>query len=100
MWWWHKIRRANIPTDVRPAFEETGHISVAAELAEKFPPAKPILRDKYVDGDIKKYGQEWIRERSDRDERHEDRVETVEWVILIFVVLGVVLDFAHLFSGR
>jgi hypothetical protein len=89
---WRKVRRANIPDDVRQAFEKTGQFAVAAELNHDFPPAKPILRDRYPDGTIKLHGREWIREQIDRAERREDRLETVEWAILIFVVVGVVAD--------
>jgi hypothetical protein len=46
MWWWHKIRRADIPADVRLAFEETGPFAMSAELGADYPPAKAILRDK------------------------------------------------------
>jgi hypothetical protein len=99
-WQWHKVRRANIPSEAREAFERTGYFSVAAELSAGFPPAKPILRDQYPDGDIKKYAHEWVRERADRDERHEDRLETVEWAILIFVVVAVILDLVRLCIGR
>jgi hypothetical protein len=34
----------------------------------------------------------WLRERRDIAARHEDRSETVEWAILIFVVIGVIVD--------
>jgi hypothetical protein len=94
MWWWRKVRRANIPADVRQAFEETGRFAIGAELAGDFPPAKVILRNKYADGNIKLYGREWMREQVDRAERREDRLETVEWAILIFVVVGVLADIA------
>lgn len=89
---WHKIRRANIPEDARDAFVQTGQFSVQSELADDFPPAKIILREKYADGLIKSYAREWIREQTDRTERREDRLETVEWAILIFVIVGVVAD--------
>jgi hypothetical protein len=93
MWWWRKVRRAQIPDDVRDAFEQTGRFGVAAELADDFPPARAILHDKnYVDGHIKQYGRDWMREQVDREEHREDRLETVEWAILIFVVVGVVAD--------
>jgi hypothetical protein len=38
----------------------------------------------------------WLRERRDIAAQHEDRVETVEWAILIFVVADVVLDVVRL----
>jgi hypothetical protein len=96
MWWWHKIRRADIPVDVRDAFEQTGAFAMSAELWANYPPAKTILRDNYTDAKIKEYGHAWMRERNDRDERHADRVETLEWAILVFVILGVVVESAHL----
>jgi hypothetical protein len=91
-WWWHKIRHTDIPADVRQAFEETGPFAMSAELGANYPPAKAILRDKYADGKIKEYGHAWMRERYDRDERHGDRLETLEWAILIFVMLGVIVE--------
>jgi hypothetical protein len=52
------------------------------------------------------YGQQkrdeivqWLRERRDTAERREDRLETVEWAILIFVVMGVAADIAILFAS-
>lgn len=91
-WWWHKIRKADIPDDVRRAFEETGEFSVQAELAANYPPAKPLLRDKYPDGKMKIYGHAWVLEQFDRKARREDRLETVEVAILVFVIVGVVAD--------
>jgi hypothetical protein len=34
----------------------------------------------------------WLTERRDIHERKEDRLETVEWAILIFVIVGVLAD--------
>jgi len=42
---------------------------------------------------------EWLRERRDVAARHDDRVETVEWAILIFVVLGVIVESVNLFKS-
>jgi hypothetical protein len=36
----------------------------------------------------------WLTERRDLKELHENRVETVEWAILIFVIVGVIADCA------
>jgi hypothetical protein len=36
----------------------------------------------------------WLQERRDVSKRHEDRLETVGWAILIAVVIGVVADVA------
>jgi hypothetical protein len=35
---------------------------------------------------------DWLTERQDIHERGEDRLETVEWAILIFVVVGVIVE--------
>jgi hypothetical protein len=40
-----------------------------------------------------------LTERGDLNERRENRQETVEWAILLFVVLGVVLDLALVVIG-
>ncbi len=66
------------------------------ELAADFPPAKRILRESHPDRAMKDFGHSWIRERHDRDERHQDRIETLEWAILIFIVLGVIVEGADL----
>jgi hypothetical protein len=42
----------------------------------------------------------WLQERRDIATRHEDRLETVEWAILIFVTVGVILDVVRLYIGR
>jgi hypothetical protein len=34
----------------------------------------------------------WLTERADLAERTEDRIETVEWAVLIFVAVGVIVD--------
>ncbi len=54
-----------------------------------------------IGGDLASLGQQkreeiidWLQERRDIAARHEDRLETVEWAILIFVVIGVAADIA------
>ena len=92
-WWWRKVRRAEIPNDARDAFfEELGQFLVANRIADNQPPRSGALGDKYNDVALKQYGTQWIRELADRHERRENRLETVEWAILIFVVVGVAAD--------
>jgi hypothetical protein len=95
MWRWHKVRRAKIDPGLRERFEFFGETLVV--LAIESGDANRIGRE------LAKLGQryhleavEWLRERRDVAARHEDRVETVEWAILIFVVLGVFVEFANL----
>ena len=69
MWWWTKIRRAD-----RAMFEGYGETMIAMVHWRE-----AVL---------------WLRERQDIHARREDRLETVEWAILIFVIVGVVADLA------
>jgi hypothetical protein len=43
---------------------------------------------------------DWLQERRDLAQRHADRLETVEWAILMFVVVGVIVDLILLAHGR
>ena len=42
----------------------------------------------------------WLTERADLKERHEQRLETVEWGIFVFVILGVIVDLLLLIHGK
>jgi hypothetical protein len=88
MWWWTKVRKADIPDDVRAIFQGYGENIIATVLA---------TRQHKDYGDLNIYLAEailWLRERHDVHARREDRLETVEWAILIFVVVGVLADVA------
>jgi hypothetical protein len=93
MWWWRKVRRADISKELRDRFEQYGeHALVMAITA----PGSTL----YAQGaEMVKLVQEsraqitaWLKERTDRTARREDRLETVEWAILIFAVAGVLTD--------
>jgi hypothetical protein len=88
MWWWTKVRKANIPDDIRAMFQGYGETMITLVLATR----------KHEDyGDLSKHWPEaalWLRERQDIHARREDRLETVEWAILIFVIVGVLADIA------
>jgi hypothetical protein len=83
MWWWRKVRRANIAQEERDKFERYGETVVAMGIAmhlDKMPGLEPLV------------AAAWLTERADLAERREDRLETVEWAVLIFVVVGVIAD--------
>ena len=94
MWWWRKVRRATIPDKLREQFELFGKDVLAHALAVgPYTMAQGellvgLLRDHH--GDI----MDWLREKRDDDALHADRVETVEWAILIAVIIGVAADLA------
>jgi hypothetical protein len=93
MWWWRKVRRANIPAELRERFELYGETLMA--LAIESGDAIRIGVELAGLGQTKRSEiVEWLRERRDIAEHHQDRLETVEWAILIAVVIGVAADLA------
>jgi hypothetical protein len=90
MWWWTKVRKANIAPHIRAMFEVHGETMVTMVLAVR---PEERLGDMTID---KHLGDAlaWLRERHDVHARKEDRLETVEWAILIFVIVGVLADIA------
>jgi hypothetical protein len=93
MRWWRKVRRANIPDTLRDQLEQAGETVVAMMLASGITaqysgPLVGVLQTQW-EGALA-----WLTERRDIQERREDRLEMVEWAILIFVVVGVLADFA------
>jgi len=90
MWWWTKVRKANIPPEVRETLEIYGETMVTLVLA---------TRDEKNIGDlnITKYSGDalaWLRERHDVYVRRQDRREAVEWAILLFVAFSLLTDIA------
>jgi hypothetical protein len=86
MWWWRKVRKANIPSELRSKFELYGEDMIASVLATR-------TEGNY--GDLSSNLGEalaWLTERRDIHERREDRLETVEWAILCWVMVGVIAD--------
>jgi hypothetical protein len=101
MWWWRKVRRAQIDDKLREAFDRLGHYAVAASIAENYPPAPGEGRALgLTNQQIKQAAIAWMTEHIDVAERHEQRIETVEWAVLIFVAVGVVLDVMRFCLGR
>jgi hypothetical protein len=93
MWWWRKVRVANIAPDLRRRFEAYGENVVALavanpEIAQGGGDLPNLVRMNYA------LAMDWLTERRDLHERREDRLETVEWAILIAVIVGVAADVA------
>jgi hypothetical protein len=100
MWWWRRVRKADIPKADRDLFERFGEHVIASVLTGGFNPRSEALRSLYSDEGRIPHAEDWLTERGDAAARHEQRVETVEWAILIFVVLGVLADLGLLFHER
>ena len=90
MWWWRKIRKANISGDLRTQLEVYGEAIIAQALATstlaQYSGPLGFLQTNSAGA------LEWLTERRDLDEHREDRLETVEWAILVFVIIGVLAD--------
>jgi hypothetical protein len=104
MWWWRRVRHSVIPDQIRDEFERYGENIIALVLAlplvpDESTPQSPLSLSLH---DLVYHHRNeaiaWLTERRDIEERHEHRIETVEWAILIFVILGVITDIMLLLS--
>jgi len=87
-----RVRRANIAQRSRDLFERFGEDIIAQMVAASFTPRVRDLQDMYNDDAMLRHAAMWLTERGDEKVLHEQRVEFVEWAILLFVVAGVILD--------
>jgi hypothetical protein len=88
-----RVRRANIPDDLRTKFERIGEDVLAHALAvgtQRTQGHELLNLPERNRTEI----MEWLTERRDIHERRENRLETVEWAILIAVIVGVLADLA------
>jgi hypothetical protein len=102
LWWWREVRPALIPPDERKVLERYGETVIQLMLASGNGPALDELRAIYYDRKRLTNAADWLTERSDENHQREQRSETLEWAILIFVFLEVVHDFqvgGYLSSG-
>jgi hypothetical protein len=99
MWWWRKVRRADIEEEDRGLFERYGEFVIGSVLAGGLHPRAQELGAIYAGPGKVNEARDWLTERADLHERREDRLETVEWLILIFVLLGVIVESIQLLRG-
>jgi hypothetical protein len=92
MWRWRKIRPANISKDHRDLFESYGEAVVGLVLASGYSPRNEDLQRIYQDPAVYRSATHWLTERGDAHERREDRLETIEVAILLFLILSVLLE--------
>jgi hypothetical protein len=100
MWWWREVRLARISRVDRDLFERYGETVIGTVLSGGLNPATPELRTILPsDGNPGKLGEarDWLTECRDTHEQKENRLETVEWAILFFVIVAVVVDLCLLF---
>lgn len=95
MWWWHKVRKANIPAALRERFELIGvQVLSGALVISLDTPDSPLFEIRHRH---RAEAEAWLREQRDEEERRHDRLETVEWAILVAVVFGVLVDLKLLY---
>jgi hypothetical protein len=98
MWRWKKVTRADIPVDVRQQLERYGEDVLAQGIAHREQYIKAggdfpaLLRTNY------NAALDWLNERRDIHENREDRLMAVEVAILVFVVMGVIVESVELVS--
>jgi hypothetical protein len=87
-----KVRYANIPTPHRDIFERYGESVIQLMIAASHTPRAGDLSKMYADQPMIENAAMWLTEQADKKANHEWRIEIVEWSILVFVVVGVVMD--------
>src|SRR5690242_8831096 len=99
LWWWQKVRRANIPAELRERFEFYGEKLIALAIESHDP--------NRIGAELSNLVQHkrteiiaWLQERRDLAVQQEDRLETVEWALLLFVFISVVLEIYRFWIGR
>lgn len=94
-WDWRKIRRANIPSNVRDFFEGAGENRIRGMFVHNLVPDKKDadLLKIYNSQELTQQARQWLFELQDAHERKEQRLETVEVAILVFLALEVLHDY-------
>jgi hypothetical protein len=94
-----KVRKSAIPQTSRDIFERYGEEIIASIVCGGFNPRATELRNVYQNDRMINEAIEWLTERGDAKVLHEQRLEFVEWSILIFVIVSVILDGLIVWSG-
>jgi hypothetical protein len=96
LWWWPKVRIANIPKASRDLFERFGETVIGLVLAGGYTPRHPDLVQIYQnqDGTLLAQASDWLTERGDLRELRDQRLETVEWGLLILTFVGIMVAVA------
>jgi hypothetical protein len=95
-----KVRQAKIPKEQRDLFERCGETVVQLTVTSGHTPASSDLQQIYNDvNQARSYAEAWLTEMGDRHANKEWRLEFVDWAILIFVIAGVLADFALVYHS-
>jgi hypothetical protein len=98
-----RVRRATIDENKRKEFERCGIqvVSLALALGSITPGSKqfPTFILKMIVLGGQNEAAEWLREKRDEEECHATRIEIIEWAILVFLVLSVILEIMALIKN-
>jgi hypothetical protein len=87
-----KVRKANIPAEHRDIFERYGETVIQMIAAGGFSPRADELQAIYGNPTMVSNAVRWLTEQSDIKHNHEWRIECLEWSILIWVFIGVLVE--------
>jgi hypothetical protein len=91
--WRFRVRKADIPPVERDLFERYGEQVIGLVLARGFTPAAPELQPLYQPpSPIQIHARDWLTQRSDEEEQHKTLTFWLELGVLVFVILGVIID--------
>ena len=99
-WKWRKVRTAQISKEDRDLFERYGEAVIGSVLANLTTPTAPELRSINAGSGKVKEARDWLTECRDAHEQREQRLEFVEWAILLFILLEIGLSILSLGHGR
>jgi hypothetical protein len=96
-----KIGKADISKGHRQLFEQCGVATIQLTLASGHTPASALLRGIYINAEnLGSDAEAWLIEQADKHANKEWRIEVAEWAVLIFVILGVIVDVLLLLKGK
>lgn len=96
-----KVQKADISAQRRQLFEQCGVTTIQLTLASGHTPASALLRGIYINAEnLGSDAEIWLIEQADKHANKEWRIEIAEWAVLLFVFLGVIVDFLLLLNGK
>lgn len=104
MWyWWTKVQRADIPTNLRVQFEQLGESVVAHIVGRPYTHAwgqTAGVPEWAATEPPRQLALSWLREQHSRQERRQDISEAVEIAILVLVAIEAIPILLGIFGKR
>ena len=98
---YRNVRKANISPGHRDLFERYGETVIQLTITSGHSPASADLNPVYNNHkNARSDAEAWLAEVGDRKANKEWRIEVAEWAVLVFVILGVIVDCLLLLKGK